>query len=86
VPADAQSVRIPIATTFPDADAPPMVVTFFVDDVRAARVLLTDEAFKEVAIPMPARGWRRLRRIDVRTSVTREDNHGVKVGEVQVVR
>jgi hypothetical protein len=27
-----------------------------------------------------------VRRIDVRTSVTREDNHGVKIGEVQVIQ
>jgi hypothetical protein len=84
VPADAQSIRVPIATTFPDPDAAPMVVTFSVDDMRAARVLLTDEAWKDVVIPMPPRGSRRVRRIDVRTSVTREDNHGVKIGEVQV--
>ena len=86
VPADAQSLRVPIATTFPEADARPMVVTFFIDDARAGRVMLTDQAWRDVVIPMPPRGWRRLRRIDVRTSVTREDNHGVKIGEVQVSR
>ena len=86
VPADASSLRIPIATTFPDDNARPMTVTFSVDDVRAARVMLTDETWKDVVVPMPKRGSRRLRRIDVRTSVTREDNHGVKIGEVQVSR
>jgi hypothetical protein len=86
VPADAQSLRIPIATTFPDDNALPMTVTVSVDDVRAARVMLTDETWKDVVVPMPPRGSRRVRRIDVRTSVTREDNHGVKIGEVQVSR
>jgi hypothetical protein len=33
---------------------------------------------------MPPRGSRRVRRIDVRTSVTREGNHGVKVGAVSM--
>ena len=86
VSADAQSIRVPIATTFPDENAAPMVVTFSIDDTRAARVLLTNEAWKDVVIPMPPRGSRRVRRIDVRTSVTREDNHGVKIGEVEVIR
>jgi hypothetical protein len=85
VPADARAIRVPIATTFPDS-APPMVVTFFVDGVRAAGVILTDGTWREVVVPMPPPGWRRVRRIDVRTSVTREDNHGVKVGRVQVIR
>jgi hypothetical protein len=86
VTADAQSLRIPIATTFPDPHATPIAVTFSVDDVRTARVLLTDEGWRDVAILMPARGSRRVRRIDVRTSITREDNHGVKIGEVEIIR
>ena len=63
-----------------------MVVTVFVDDVRAARVLLADDGWKSVTVPLPPRGSRRVRRIDVRTSVVRDDNHGVKVGEVEVIR
>jgi hypothetical protein len=63
-----------------------MVVTFTIDGSRAGRVLLTDDAWQEVALSMPPRGSRRVRRIDVRTSVTREDNHGVQLGEPQVSR
>ena len=57
-----------------------MVVTAYVDDARAGRVLLTDEAWQALTIALPPRGSRRVRRIDLRTSVVREDNHGVKVG------
>ena len=86
VPADAQSIRVPISTTFDDPVAPPMVVSFAVDDVRAARVMLTEEAWTEVVILLPPRGSRRVRRIDVRTSVTRGDNHGARIGEIEVIR
>ncbi len=84
VPSDAGIIRVPIATTFDAGGAAPMVVTMFVDEARAARLLLTDDAWHTVTIPLPPRGSRRVRRIDIRTSVVREDNHGVKVGEVQV--
>jgi hypothetical protein len=84
VPADARSVRIPIATTFDARDARAMVVSAFVDDVRAARVLLSDESWQTLAFDLPPRGSRRVRRIDIRTSVVRDDNHGVKMGEVQL--
>ena len=83
VPSDAGTIRFPVATTFDAADAKPMVVTVFVDDARAARILLIDDAWHTLTIPLPPRGSRRVRRIDVRTSVVRDDNHGVKVGEVQ---
>jgi len=84
VPADARSVRIPVATTFDARDARPMMVTAFVDDARAARVLLSNEAWQTLAFEMPPRGSRRVRRIDIRTSVVRDDNHGVKMGEPQL--
>ena len=87
VPADARQVRIPVATTF-DARGPrgfdPMLVTFTIDDVRAGRALLTDSQRQDVILEMPPRGSRRVRRVDVRTSVTRDDNHGVKIGELTI--
>jgi hypothetical protein len=82
VPADAGTIRIPLATTFDGRGTAPMVVTAYVDDARAGRVLLTDEAWQALTIPLPPRGSRRVRRIDIRTSVVREDNHGVKVGAI----
>lgn len=86
VPSDARTLRIPVATTFDARGTKPMMVTLFVDDTRTGRVLLTDEAWQTVTVTMPPRGTRRVRRIDIRTSVVREDNHGVKLGEVQVDR
>jgi hypothetical protein len=82
VPSDAGTIRVPVATTFEAADAMPMVVTVSVDDVRAARMLLIDDAWHTLTIPLPPRGSRRVRRIDIRTSVVRDDNHCVKVGEI----
>ena len=82
VPAGAGTIRIPLATTFDARGNAPMVVTASVDDVRAGRVLLTDEAWQALTIALPPRGSRRVRRIDIRTSVVREDNHGVKVGRI----
>lgn len=89
VPADARLVRISVATTF-DSRAPrgdePMLVSFTIDGERAGRVVLPDPRFQEVVLNMPPRGSRRLRRIDVRTNLTREDNHGVKLADVSVSR
>ena len=82
VPADAGAIRLPLATTFDAGGAQPMVVTVFVDDARAARLLLMDDAWHTVTVALPPRGSRRVRRIDIRTSVVRDDNHGVKVGEI----
>lgn len=84
VPSDAHSVRIPVATTFDDGGTAPMMVTFTIDGARAARLLLTDRGWREVTLSMPPRGSRRVRRVDVRTSVTREDTHGVQLGELKV--
>lgn len=84
VPANAGEVRIPISTTFDWREhdgGQPMVVTFTVDDVRAARVLLTDSAWRDVTVTLPPPGSRRVRRVDIRTSVTRADNHGVRIGQ-----
>ena len=63
-----------------------MVVSFTIDGSRAGRVLLTDGAWQEVTLSMPPRGSRRVRRVDVRTSITREGNHGVQLGEPKVNR
>lgn len=84
VPSDAGRVRIPVATTFDGRADAAMVVSAFVDDVRAARVLLWDGSWQTLSIDLPPPGSRRVRRIEIRTSVVRDDNHGVKVGEPQL--
>ena len=86
VAADATRIVVPLATTFDTPEDAQMIVTFSIDDRRAARVLLTNASWTAVTLEMPARGSRRVRRIDVRTSVTREGNHGVMIGEILVNR
>lgn len=87
VPADARQMRISVATSF-DSRAPrgdePMLVSFTIDDNRAGRALLSDPGFRDVVLEMPPRGSRRVRRVDIRTNLTREDNHGVKIAEVRI--
>lgn len=82
LPSTAGTVRIPVATSFDDRSRDPMIVTFWLDDVRAARVLLSDPAWHDVQLTIPPDRWRRLVRVDVRTSVVRPDNHGVEIGEM----
>jgi hypothetical protein len=86
VRSDAGTIEIPVSTTFDERDARPMMVTMTVDDRLAARTVLTDAEWRRVRVALPPPGGRRVRRIDVRTSVTREDNHGVRIGEVEGVR
>jgi hypothetical protein len=86
VPSGATAIDMPIATTFTADDSRPMIVSVTIDDEPAGAIILRDPEWVTVHLPLPPPGSRRVRRIDVRTSITREDNHGVKIGEVQVVR
>ena len=86
VPADAGAVSIPVSTTFAAAGDKPMLVTITIDDDRAARVLLEDAQWTHVTVALPKPGRRRVRRVDIRTSVTRDDNVGVRIGELKVSR
>jgi hypothetical protein len=58
-----------------------MMVTFTIDDDLAGRILLTGPGWQEVTMPMPAPGGRRVRRVDLRTNITREGNRGVRIGQ-----
>src|SRR5262245_53087095 len=86
VPAGAAAIDIPIATTFTADDSRPMLVSVTVDGLPAGAIFLRDPEWLTIHVPLPPPGTRRVRRIDVRTNITREDNHGVKIGEVQVIR
>jgi hypothetical protein len=85
VPSNAAAVEIPLSTSFDEKDSRPMMVTITVDDRLAARVVLSDAGWTRVRVTLPPPGARRVRRIDVRTNVVREDNHGVRIGEVVLV-
>ena len=84
VPSHLASLRIPLSTTF-DAREPggdrPMMVTFTIDDERAGRILLTGPEWQEITLPMPPPSSRRVRRVDLRTSITRDGNRGVRIGQ-----
>jgi hypothetical protein len=84
VPSDASEARVRISTTFGERGGEVLLVTVSVDDVRAARVLLTDAAWHDVVIRLPPRGSRRERRIDIRTNGTREDNRAIRIGEARL--
>ena len=86
VRSDAAAVEFPVSTTFDGRDARPMLVTISVDDKTSARLVLSDPAWRTVRVTLPPPGSRRVRRIDVRTSITRESNHGVRIGDVSYVR
>ena len=86
VPSDAAEARVRVATTFDEHGREPMLVTISVDDVLAARVVLTDASWREVAVPLPTRASRRERRIDVRTNGTREDLHAIRISEAELTR
>ena len=83
VPSGAAAFDLPLSTTFNPGDAP-LMVTVTVDDRPGARLLLTDAKWQTVTILPSARTTRHVRRIDVRTSITRDDNHGVRIGEIAV--
>jgi hypothetical protein len=86
VRADAGTFDIPVSTTFDLPEDAPMLVTVSVDGDRAARIVLTDASWQRVRIALPPPGSRKVRRIDVRTNVTRDNNRGVRVGEIELVR
>jgi hypothetical protein len=83
VRADVGVFDMPDSTTFHDRDGRPMMVTVSVDDELVARVVLTDGSWTRVHVVLPPPGRRRVRRIDVRTNVTREGNHGVRIGALE---
>ena len=84
IPSDAAEAHLRVATTFDAHGREPMLVTISVDDVPAARVVLTDASWRDVAVPLPPRASRRERRIDVRTSGTREDLHAIRISAAEL--
>ena len=86
VPADARFVLLPVSTTFDAGGDKPVLVTVTIDDVRVSRVLLDDAQWKHLTLTLPPACSRRVRRIDVRTSVTRDHNRGVRLGELKIER
>jgi len=86
VPADARVIDLPLRTTFDRPEDWSITVAIAIDDRPADRLVLEDATWHRVTLVMPARGTRRVRRIDIRTDRTRDDNRGVAVGEVGIRR
>lgn len=84
VPSNASSAAFRISTTFDESDRRPMIADVSLDDEPVARVLLTDSSWQLLEIALPPHRSRRFRRVDVRTDIVREDNHGVMISEVAV--
>ena len=86
VPSDARLVSMPVRTTFDRVDDPPITLTIAIDDRPADRLVLKDAHWQLSTVRLPARGSRRVRRIDIRVDRTRDDNRGAAIGEVTTVR
>ena len=84
VPAAAGAIDIPVSTTFDAGDDRPMLVSVSVDGNLAARTILVDSSWTRIHLDLPPPGSRRVRRIDVRTNVTREGNRGVRIAEPEL--
>jgi hypothetical protein len=82
VRSDAGAIQIPISTTFDEKDSRPMMVTISIDDKIAARRVLSGPEWMMTRVLLPPPGGRRVRRVDITTSLTRDGNRGVRVGEV----
>jgi hypothetical protein len=75
-------MRLPLRTTVDRPDEWPIAVSITLDDEPADRVVLADAAWNERVIRLPPPGSKRVRRVDIRSDRTRDDNHAVQVGEI----
>lgn len=82
VPSDAQAVQLRLRTTFDSPGDWPITVSVALDDVPAERVVLSDPAWREVVIRMPAGATRRFRRLDLRADRVRDGNRAFELAEV----
>jgi hypothetical protein len=82
VPADARDMRLRLRTTFDRPGEWPIAVAISIDDVPVDRLVLSGPAWRESNVRLPARGSRRVRRVDVRADRARDDNRAVQLGEV----
>jgi len=82
VPANARDVRIPLRTTFDTTGDWPVTVSIAIDDQPVDRLVLSDAGWRESRIRLPPPGSRRVRRVDIRSDRTRDDNRAVQVGHI----
>ena len=85
VRADARDMRLRLRTTFDRPGEWPIAVSISIDDEPVDRLVLSDPSWRESVVRLPARGSRRVRRVDIRANRAREDNRAVQLGEVVVI-
>lgn len=81
VPADTGEVRLRVRAGVDRPADQPTEVTIAIDDVPVERLRLGDDAWRDAAIRMPRRGSRRVRRIDVRCSRSRDDGRAILISQ-----
>jgi hypothetical protein len=79
----ARAIELPVRTTFAAGDWP-VTVTVSIDDRPADRITLSDARWRSMLLRLPPAGSRRVRRIDIRLDRTRDEDHGVMVGEPHI--
>lgn len=79
VPSGARDLRLRVRTTFEGPTDWPMTVSVTLDDVPVDRLVLSDGAWRESVIRLPPRGSRRVRRVDIRSDRTRDDNRAIQL-------
>lgn len=84
VPSDARVVRLPIRTTFDDAVDWPVQATISVDGRRVEQVVLQDPGWRVLELPLPTKGSRRHRRIDIHLDRLRAESRGALLGEIEL--
>jgi hypothetical protein len=84
VPSDARAIEIPVRTTFDQAGDWSVTASVTIDDRPSDQIVLADGQWHSIVLRMPAKGSRRVRRVDIRLDRTRDDNRGAAIGEVRI--
>ena len=86
VPADAESVTVPVRAPFRSPADWPIAATFFVDDRPVQRIVLADGSWQRVTIALRRPTRRRVRRVEIHADRTRTWNHGLDIGDIELSR
>jgi hypothetical protein len=86
VPSDAQRITLPLRSLNDTPQDWPITATITIDDRVADRMTFRDETWHELAIRLPGRATRRVRRIDITVDRVRTRLRGVQVGKVEFSR
>jgi hypothetical protein len=85
VPADAPAVVLSMRSLNDTPSDRPITVTISIDDRPAEVVSFQDESWRDVRLPLPPAGRRRVRRIDLKLDRLRSQHRGVQLREPQIL-